>query len=220
MSARESQRGVVWLADGTNRYSCSSSTPLTVFSTRFTFLQRKRRLCSPSGLKCTTQCTGTCPVANERYLQHQGVRTAAGGALGERGRGGWGAAPELVCLVLAEAGGEVHGHAVLDTHREEGVVLAGQGAAAVRHSVGRELERLGITADDAERVDGAHDDGEVQHDGGDVVAQRAVDEGAELHVERVVHTLALQLLRRRPYARGCHLNLRKKLLRILERLAL
>ena len=40
MSAGESQRGVVWVADGTNRYSCSSSTPLTVFSTRFTFLQR------------------------------------------------------------------------------------------------------------------------------------------------------------------------------------
>jgi hypothetical protein len=134
--------------------------------------------------------------------------------------GGEGAAPELVRLVLAEACGEVHGHAVLAAHGEKGVVLAGQSAAAVRHSVGRELERLGITADDAERVDGAHDDGEVRHDGGNVVAQRAVEQGAELHVQRVVQALALQLLRRRPYARGCNLNLRKKLLRVLERLPL
>ena len=53
---------------GTNRNSSSSSTPFTVFSTRFTFLQRKRSECSPRGSKWMTQCTGTCPAANWRYL--------------------------------------------------------------------------------------------------------------------------------------------------------
>ena len=130
------------------------------------------------------------------------------------------AAPELVRLVLAEAGGEVHGHAVLLVDGEEGVVLQGQRAAAMRHVVRRELEGAGFAADDAKRVDGAHDDDEVGHDVGGVVAQRAVDEGAELHIQRLVHAGALQLLRRRPYARGRHLHLRQKLLRVLERLSL
>ncbi len=53
------------------------------------------------------------------------------------------AAPELDHLVLVEAGGEVHGHAVLDASGEEGVELLGQGTTAVRLRAGRELERLG-----------------------------------------------------------------------------
>ncbi len=40
------------------------------------------------------------------------------------------ASPELVRLVLAEAGGEVHGHAVLLARSEEGVVLQRQRATA------------------------------------------------------------------------------------------
>ena len=99
-------------------------------------------------------------------------------------------------------------------------MLQGQRAAAVRLGVGRELERLGFAPHDAKRVDGTHDDHQVLHDVGDVVAQRAVDEGAELHVERLIHPSALQLLRRRPDARGGNLYLRKKLFRVLKRLAL
>ena len=100
------------------------------------------------------------------------------------------------------------------------VVLQGQRSPAVRHGIWRELERRFIAADDAQRVDCANDDDEVRHDVSDVVTQRADDEGAELHVDCIVHALALQLLRRRPYARGGNLNLRQKLLRILERLPL
>ncbi len=39
-AGKSAWRGVAQLADGTNKYSCSSSTPLTVVSIRFTFLQR------------------------------------------------------------------------------------------------------------------------------------------------------------------------------------
>ncbi len=49
--------------------------------------------------------------------------------------------PELIGLLFAEAGGKVHRHAVLVAHGEERVVLFGQGAAAVRHSIRWELER-------------------------------------------------------------------------------
>jgi hypothetical protein len=90
----------------------------------------------------------------------------------------------------------------------------------MRHVVRQELERSGFAADDPERVDCAHDDDEVRHDVGGVLAQRAVDEGAELQVQRLVHAGALQLLRRRPYAHGSHLHLRQKLLRGFEQLTL
>jgi hypothetical protein len=40
--------------------------------------------------------------------------------------------PELVRLVLAQAGGDVHGHGVLVADGEEVVVLLRQRAAAVR----------------------------------------------------------------------------------------
>ncbi len=42
-----------------------------------------------------------------------------------------------------------------------------QGAATVRHSVGRELERRAFPPHDAQHGDGAHDDHEVRHDVGD-----------------------------------------------------
>jgi hypothetical protein len=85
------------------------------------------------------------------------------------------------------------------------------------HVVGRELEGAGFATDDAKRVDGADDDDEVRHDVGGVLAQRTVGEGAELHVQRLVHPGALQLLRRRPNARGRNLYLRQKLFGVLER---
>ena len=100
----------------------------------------------------------------------------------EQGREAQRKAPEFVRLVLAEAGGEVHGHAVLLAGSEEVVVLQGQRSAAVRHGIRRELERRFIAADDAQRVDCANDDDEVRHDIGDVVTQRAVDERAELYI--------------------------------------
>ena len=65
------------------------------------------------------------------------------------------ASPELVRLVLAEAGGEVHGHAVLLARSEKGAVLRGQSAAAMRLRVGGELERRSFPPHDAQRVDGA-----------------------------------------------------------------
>ncbi len=73
-----------------------------------------------------------------------------------------GAEPELVRLVLAEARGQVHGHAVLAAHGEEGVVLRRQRAAAVGQGIGRELEGCLIAAEDAQRVYGAHDNDEVR----------------------------------------------------------
>jgi hypothetical protein len=82
------------------------------------------------------------------------------------------------------------------------------------------LESAGFAADDAESVDGAHDDDEVLHDFSGVVTQHAVVERAELHFQRLVHSPALQLLRRRPNARGRHLQLRQKLLGVLERFPL
>jgi len=86
----------------------------------------------------------------------------------------------LVGHVFIEGGGQEHGHAELFADDEEGEVVQGQAAAAVRFAGGR-VEKLGlVAAHDAQQVDAAHYNAGRRQEVGVVLAQDAVEQGAEL----------------------------------------
>ena len=82
--------------------------------------------------------------------------------------------------VYIEGRSEKHGHAELFARGEERHVLQGQAAAAMRLAAGW-VQQLGLVAShDTQQVDAAHDDAGRGQEVRVMLAQDAVEQGAEL----------------------------------------
>jgi len=82
--------------------------------------------------------------------------------------------------ILVERCGEKHGHAELFARGEERHVLQGQAAAAMRLAAGRVQQLALVAPHDAQQVDAAHDDAGRGQEVRVMLAQDAVEQGAEL----------------------------------------